>query len=86
MVPAQNVLPRSQLDTPQKKSVPGGPIGTFSGKVGSWGSNLEPVQEEINSWGSNLEPFQEKLVPRGPILSFSGKSRFLAVQNPYSWK
>ena len=109
MVPAQNVVPRSQLDTPQKKklflgsnlepfqekSVPGGPIGTFSGKVGSWGSNLEPVQEDINSWRSNLEPFQEKSVPGGPIWdlfrrnqflevqfgTFTGKKRFLTVQN-----
>ena len=73
MVPAQNVVPRSQLDILQKKN-PGG-------------SNLEPEQREINSWRSNSgplgptsEPFQEKSVPGGPVRTFLG------FQNSHSWK
>ena len=73
MVSTQNVLLRSQLDIPKKKCIPGGPIGTFSGKVSSWGSNLEPVQEEISSWGSNLEPIQKSQVLGVQFGTYSGK-------------
>ena len=54
------------------------------GKVGSWGSNVEPF-EGNQFLGSNLEPFQENIGSWRSKINIPEKNVFLEVQISVSW-
>ena len=80
MVPAQNVLGRIQLDTPQKRMFLRVQFGTCSGKKQFLEVQFGTCSEKNTSWGSNLEAAQKISVPGEPVWNLSRKNQFLEVQ------
>ena len=93
MVPAQNVLPRSQLDTPQKTLFLGVQFGTFSGrnqflevqfgtcsgKSQFLGFQFGTFSGKVSSWGAQFGTFSGNINSWGSKIHIPEKNKILEV-------